>query len=50
MNILWLVFSGRMNAKTKLRKLGRTSNLEDIMNMILKECEDNDGYKSKGYV
>ena len=46
MNILWLVFSGRSNVKPNAKKLMKNIKIfEDIMKMILKECEDKDGYK-----
>ena len=50
MNILWLVFSGRMNVKTKAEKLMKKINLEDTMNMIVKECKDEGGCKGGGSV
>ena len=42
------MFSGRLNVKPKLRSLRKTSNIEDTMKMILKECEDEDGDKGRG--
>ena len=50
MNVLWLVFFGKMNEKPKLRSLLRNSNLENNIKMILKECEDKDVYKGEGSV
>ena len=39
-------FSGRRNNKPNEEH----QNLEDIMKMNLKECEDKDGYKGGGFV
>lgn len=50
MNVLWLMFYGRMNGKPQLRSLWRKSNLEDVKKIILMECEDKDGCKGGGFV
>ena len=44
------MFSGRRNEKPKPKKLWKESNIGDIMNIILKEFEDKDGYKGGGFV
>ena len=49
MNVLWLVFSGRMNVKPQLKNLWIKPNNED-MKIILKEGVHKDGCKSGGYV
>ena len=43
------MFSGKRNVKPKAKKLMKNiKNIEDIMKIILKECEDKDGYKGRG--
>ena len=49
MNVLWLVFSGRMNVNPQLRNLSRKSHHEG-MNIILKEGVDKDVCKGGGFV
>ena len=51
MNVLWLVFFWQEDCETKCQETYEEhQNLEDIMKMILKECEDKAGYKGGGYV
>ena len=51
MNVLWLVFFWQEECETKCQETYEEhQNIEDIMNIILKECEDKYGYKGRGSV
>ena len=51
MNVLWLDFLWKEKCETKCQEnFEEHQNIEDIMKMILKECEDKDGYKVGGSV
>ena len=51
MNVLWLVFFWQEECETKCQETYvEHQNIEYIMKMILKECEDKDGYKGGGSV
>ena len=51
MNVLWLVFFWQEECETKCQETYEEhQNIEDIMKMILTECEDKDGYKGGGSV
>ena len=51
MSVLWLVFFWQEECETKCQETYEEhKNIEDIMKMILKECEDKDGYKGRGFV
>jgi hypothetical protein len=51
MNVLWLVVFWKEECETKCQETYEEhQNIEDIMKMILKECEDKDGYKGRGFV
>ena len=51
MNVLWLVFFWQEECETKCQETYEEhQNLEGIMKMNLKECEDKDVYKGGGFV
>ena len=47
---MWNQSWGTYEDNKILKILWIKSNLEDIMKMILKECEDEDGYEGGGFV